>query len=104
MVDKISPHHVCVAMSAESYSNTAYLIAQPTRSKVQRVIGEVSLRGLPSAPGYELIDNELEQILWEIATAAAGILEQHMPRLQAIAEQHNEAAQAEARRSRPRSN
>lgn len=49
-----------MAMAADSYSNEAYLIAQPTRSNVRRVIGSVSLRGLPSAPGYELIDDELE--------------------------------------------
>jgi hypothetical protein len=91
-------------MAADSFSNTAYLIGQPTRSNVRRVLGEVSLRGLPHSPGYELIDDELENILWEIAEAAAGILEKHMPTLQAVAEQRNSAAKAERQSRIGRSN
>lgn len=85
MSEDVPQDHVCVAMAADSYRDEAYLIAQPTRSKVRRVIGSVSLNALPA--GYEPAREELEDILWEIATAAAGILEKHLPRLRAIVEE-----------------
>jgi hypothetical protein len=50
------------------------------------------------APGDDLGDVEIEKILWAIATAAAGVLEGHLPRLQAIVERRR-AAEVGYRRS-----
>lgn len=92
-------HCVSIALPADGYcENKAMLIAQPTRTKRARVIGEVSLTGLSSLPGYELVDGEVEEILWEIAQAAAVIVAKRLPQLQALNERRDQAQADKAKR------
>lgn len=96
-----APDHDCVfiAFPADGYGrDEAMLVAAPTRSGRNRVIGTVSLTGMASLPGYELVDSELEEILYEVAQAAAVIVAKRLPQLRALREKSDQQRAESAQR------
>lgn len=75
------------------YGNKAMLVVNHRRNpNASTVIGEIELRGLSMVPGLEVLENEVEDILIEVAAAAATVVARHLPRLHAISGEMDEAA------------